>query len=725
MSVQFFTVVFTTPAKADEVFASASQLDTAATVTNIPVPAFVPVASGASGLMGQGMAVFYPNGMDAESAPTSLALVQRPVLSGNLPKTWELRPAFSSNGISFRAFFPVPPSVDLYGGGEVTGPLRRNGTRIKLWNTDAMRYKKDGGSRLYQSHPWVMGVRPDGIAFGVLFDSTWKAELDCSNGITFIAEGPAFPVIVIDRASPATVLEGLGSLIGRMELPPLWALGYQQCRWSYSPDTKVKEIANEFRARKLPCDVIWIDIDYMDGYRVFTFDKNKFPDPKGLNDWLHQRGFKAVWMIDPGVKVDKNYFVYADGQKKDVFVKQADGGEFHGAVWPGACAFPDFTSPEARAWWAGLLSPYLATGIDGVWNDMNEPAVFKGLDGTMPEDNQHRGGDSLAPGSHRQYHNAYGMLMSRATKEGMLAANPDRRPFVLTRSSFLGGQRYAATWTGDNASTEYHMKISVPMSLTLGLSGQPFNGPDLGGFADEATPKLWSQWVGFGTLFPFARGHAIKRENVRKEPWMFGDAVEKTARIALERRYRLLPYLYTLFRESSVTGLPVMRPVFMADAKDPALRREEAAFLLGQDLIVVPSWAKNPALPHGKYPKVSLVEGDEADPDQATLRIRPGAIIPLGKVIQNTTEKSLDPLTLLVCLDSKGHAEGWLYEDDGEGFGYRKGNYIFTTFIARREGQAVRVSISATEGKRPWIKRDVQVQVIQSDDTISKLVQTL
>lgn len=689
-------------------------------------PDFASVAVSRDGLAKAGLAVFYPVGSDEKSAAaTSLAVVEYPVIGGPLPADWRLRPVFSSNGRRFRAELSMPAEVDLYGGGEVVGPLRRNGTTIKLWNTDNLNYGKDNGSRLYQSHPWIMGVRPDGTAFGVIFDSTWKAELDCRNDIVFTAEGPAFPVIVMDRESPAAVLEMLGMLVGRMELPPLWALGYQQCRFSYTPDSRVKEIAKEFRSRKLPCDVLWLDIDYMSQYRVFTFDKKSFPDPKGLNDFLHRNGFKAVWMIDPGVKVDEAYSVYQDGHAKDVFVKTAAGKEYHGDVWPGLCAFPDFTSPEARAWWGGNFPAYLATGIDGVWNDMNEPAVFRGPDGTMPEDNQHKGGDGLAPGPHRQYHNVYGLLMTRATKEGVLRSTPGKRPFVLTRSNFLGGQRYAATWTGDNFSSESHMKASVPMSLTLGLSGQPFNGPDLGGFNGRATPQLWSQWVGFGTLFPFARAHATKSGDHHKEPWMFGEAVERTARIALERRYRLLPYFYTLFREASVTGLPVMRPIFMSDPKDPALRREEGAFMLGNDLIVVPSWARNPALPHGKYPVVSLIDGDLQDPDQATLRIRPGAIIPLGVVIQNTTEKSLAPLTLLICLGANGQAEGCLYEDDGDGFDYRKGDYSLITYKARQVGDKAVVSISATKGTRPLTPRDVKIQIIQADGSLVTTTQKL
>lgn len=233
--------------------------------------------------------------------------------------------------------------------------------------------------------------------------------------------------------------------------------------------------------------------------------------------------------------------------------------------------------------------------------------------------------------------------MVQATREGIEAANPQRRPFVLTRSNFLGGHRYAAIWTGDNVSSWEHLKLSIPMSINLGLSGQPFSGPDVGGFGGEATPELWAHWIALGAFYPFSRAHAIK-DGQRKEPWAFGPEVEKTARTAIERRYRLLPYLYTLFRDAAVDGTPIMQPAFFADPRDTRLRGEEQAFLLGGDLLVVPAWAKQPALPGGIWREVSLIDDDRQDAYQVGLKLRGGAIIPLGKVVQNTTEESLDPL---------------------------------------------------------------------------------
>ncbi|MDD2763524.1 MAG: glycoside hydrolase family 31 protein [Opitutaceae bacterium] len=678
---------------------------------------FAPRATGLAGMLGDRIALFLPTDLPLDRLPPSLCLLDRPKPGEAPPAAWRVTPAFSFSDARTRATIPVPDGTSLYGTGEVTGPLLRNGRSITLWNTDNFNYRDDEGRRLYQSHPWVLAVRTDGTAFGVIADTTWATKIALDGRIEFTSRGPSFPVIVIERESPQAVLRGLAELTGRMPLPPRWALGYQQCRWSYQPDARVREIADGFRARKIPCDVIWMDIDYMDGYRVFTFSPREFPDPKALNAYLHARGFKSVWMIDPGVKAEPDYRVYDSGTAADVWVHDAFGGDYHGAVWPGECVFPDFTRPETRAWWAGLYRDFMAQGVDGVWNDMNEPAVFNVPGKTMPPHNWHRGGGGLPAGPHARYHNVYGLLMVQATRVGVAAANPDRRPFVLTRSNFLGGQRYAATWTGDNASTWEDLKLSIPMTLNLGLSGQPFNGPDLGGFAGEATGELWAHWVAVGAFFPFCRGHSDKGAPA-KEPWAFGPEVEAAARTALERRYRLLPYYYTLFRESSLDGLPVMRPVFFADPRDPALRAEDHAFLIGDDLLVIPKWTEQPHLPKGLWRTVALV-GENAGTDkfQPDLKVRGGAIVPLGRVVQSTVEESLDPLTLLVVLDEQGRASGRLYEDDGDGYAYRDGGYLLTTYAAVRQGDEVVVTIAQAEGKRPRPARRLVIQVLTESGT--------
>lgn len=669
-------------------------------------------------IVGDGIAKFVPKGFNLSQMP-SFALKAEPQEKGMLPSNWQLYPIVEKKKGHASAYLDVPQGTSLYGGGEVTGPLLRNGQSIKLWNTDSGAYSVDNGKRLYQSHPWVMGVRPDGTSFGILFDTPYKAKLTTTDErINFETEGELFRIFVIDRESPQSVIKGLAELIGTMPMVPRWALGYQQCRFSYTPASRVIEVADTFRIKRIPCDVMWMDIDYMDGYRIFTFNPQTFPDPAALNRDLHIRGFHSAWMIDPGAKVDSTYFVYKSGTANDVWVKTAQGKEFNGDAWPGACAFPDFTQPKTVRWWADLYKDFLDKGVDGVWNDVNEPQISNTPTGTMPEDNKHLGGDKIPAGPHLKYHNVYGYLMVKASREGIMKARPQNRPFILTRSNFLGGQRFAATWTGDNASWESHMTMSVPMILTLGLSGQPFSGADVGGFLFNPDADLFGRWMALGAFYPFSRGHACAG-TINKEPWAFGQKVEDVSRMALERRYVLLPYYYTLLHEASETGMPIMRPVFFADPKDTLLRAEEQAFLIGENLLVVPEWAQNPALPKGIWRNLSLIPGDDKDSYQAKLKIRGGAIIPTGKIIQNTNEKSLDPLTLLVCLDEKGEAHGTLYWDEGDNWSFKDGNYSFQHFTAiRTADNKVQVKITQKKGKYITENNDMAIVKIITDKGI-------
>jgi len=667
-------------------------------------------------LVSDGVAIFYPENYNAKMQQPSFALVSEPTEKGTVPANWNLKPQFYKADGKQIAAFSISKGCSLYGTGEVKGDLLRNGTKIKLWNTDNFEYSLFDGKRLYQSHPWVLGVNADGTAFGIIADNTWRQDLELTDSIRFISDGPAFRVIVIKKNSPQEVIKELAQLTGKMQMPPLWALGYQQCRYSYIPDSRIKEIADTLRMKKLPSDVIWMDIDYMDHFKIFTFEKTKIPDPAQLNQYLHNKGFKSVWMIDPGVKAEQGYSVYDSGTQQNVWTQNKDGEVFHGTVWPGDCVFPDFTRPETRTWWSALYKNFMATGIDGVWNDMNEPSVFNGPDGTMPDDNIHRGGDNLPEDSHLRYHNVYGMLMVKASREGILKANPDKRPFILSRSGFLGSSRYAATWTGDNCSTTEHMKMSIPMTLNLGLSGQPFNGPDLGGFAMNATGDLFGQWIAMGVFFPFTRGHATNNVN-NKEPWAFGSEIENVSRTALNRKYRLLPYYYTLFHESSVDGMPIMRPLFFADPKDSTLRKEDQAFLVGDQLMVIPRWAKNPSLPQGIW-KNLVFENETTDSYQADVKIKGGAIIPMGKIIQNTTEYKTDSLTLQICLDENGKAQGDLYEDAGDGFEFQKGEYSITNFTAATKGNQIIVKIHQSQGKMKAQNHVYKIILLTNDQPI-------
>jgi len=671
-----------------------------------------------SNLIGKNTAVFYPSMYNALANLPSFALLKEPKSIGKVPSNWKLKPDFYTKNGKTIATLPVAEGTSLYGTGECIGPLLRNGKKTTLWNTDNYKYSIDSGKRLYQSHPWVLGVNHDGTAFGIIADNSWKQQIDLTDSIRFISEGPAFRVIVILRNTPQEVIKELANLTGKMEMPPFWALGYQQSRFSYVPDTRIKGIADTLRMKKLPCDVIWVDINYMERFKIFTFDKKYIPDPKAVNNYLHSNGFKSVWMIDPGVKIENNYSVYESGTAGNHWVQTADHKEFNGTVWPGKCVFPDFTRPETRLWWSDLYKDFMATGIDGVWNDMNEPSVFNGPLGSMPANNWHRGGGELKADVHLRYHNVYGMLMVKASREGMLKANPSKRPFILSRSGYLGSNRYAATWTGDNCATMEHMKMSVPMTLNLGLSGQPFSGPDMGGYALNTTPELFGQWIAMGAFFPFMRGHAMNEAN-NKEPWAFGVEIENVSRIALNRRYRLLPYFYTLFHEASKTGLPVMCPVFFADPQDAALRKEDQVFLVGNDLLIVPKWALNPSLPKGNWKTISINgENSTTDKYQADVKIRAGAIIPLGRVIQNTTEYSLDSLTLVVSLDKNGKASGSLYEDAGDGFQYQKGEYLISDISAKTNGSSVIVEIKNNGGSLKPKNRNYKVIIVRDKNLV-------
>jgi alpha-glucosidase len=690
--------------------------------------------------LGRSIGRYYPSAEAKQKALPSMAFEFPPAVSGVLPDGGYAHPAFTSDGKTHTVTFTINAGTSLYGTGEVAGPMLRNGRTIETWNYDAYGYD-DSYKNLYQSHPWVVGVRADGTAFGILADTTYRVKVDMSDArpsggsFSFSAPGPEFPVIIIERKQPHEVVTALAELTGKIAMPPKWALGYHQCRYSYFPDSRVMEIAKGFRERNIPCDVIWHDIDYMHKFLCFTFDEKHFPDPKKHNDNLHALGFKSVWMIDPGIAADKanfkdgKYDIYETGTARDVWVKKADGTTYRGEVWPGWCVFPDYTRKETREWWAGLYKDWMATGIDGVWNDMNEPAVFNTPDKskTMPEDNKHRPDAGFAapngdnPQEHARWHNVYGMLMVKATREGVMAANPDKRPFVLSRASYIGGHRYGAMWTGDNSADWYHMESSVGMALNMGLSGQPFAGPDIGGFAGNGPAgnegKHFGRWMGFGALLPFARAHTATG-NIDKEPWSFGPEVEKTCREAIERRYRFMPYIYTLFREASVSGMPVARPLFFIDPRDPALRAEDDAFLLGGDVMVVPSMmpdhSRVPVLPKptngNRWLGFSFEEAENIELPK--MYLRPGSIVPTGPVMQFVDEKPLDTLTLLVALDHRGRAAGTLYEDSGEGYGYQKGEFLQTSYSADRNKDTVTVRVLGVEGRNARPDRKVVVKLL-------------
>lgn len=587
-------------------------------------------------------------------------------------------PRFEFDGSTIRAQLALGAGTSLYGAGLVAAPLLRNGRAVVFWNSDVWRYG-EASPALYSSHPCALAILADGSAVGVLADSVRRgAILFASDGIEFEFEEEPFDLHVIHAEHSLEVLRRMTLLTGRAPLPPLWALGYHQSRWSYLSSDEVLAIAREFRERRIPCDALWLDIDYMHEMRSFTWDTTRFPDPAALTRELGEQGFRCVAILDPGLAVDPDYEPCASGLAGEHFVLTANGEPARGRVWPGVCHFPDFTRRETRDWWAGLVERFVRdSGIAGLWNDMNEPALFRTPLKTLPDDARHRG---FGGASHARVHNLYGQLTSQATRDGLGRARADERTFVLTRASHLATAQFAAAWTGDNQSTWQDLAWSIPMVLSLGLCGQPFSGPDLGGFDGDPEPELYARWFELGAYLPFARGHSEKHA-CRKEPWSFGPEIETAVRAALERRMRLLPYLYTLFHAASSSGAPLARPLFFADPEDRALRNVDDAFLLGDALLVAPviergARARSVPLPRARggawyafpdgcerlAPGTALVS---APIGTTPVFARAGSIIPLAPVKQWTGERTDAPLELHAFLDARGGASGTLYEDDG------------------------------------------------------------
>ncbi|KAL0297456.1 UNVERIFIED_CONTAM: Alpha-glucosidase 2 [Sesamum radiatum] len=510
-----------------------------------------------------------------------------------------------------------PPNTSFYGTGEVSGQLERTGKRIDL--------RKEANVKLISSSPYpVITFGPFASPVDVLASFSRAVDFKIIPGyllvdylaiiwklvLIYLANDiKSFDVIgvfqflrccVTETREDCNLTSGwlLQCRYRTVFMPPKWSLGYHQCRWSYHSDARVRE--------------------------------ERFPDPKTLAEDLHQHGFKAIWMLDPGIKKEEGYFVYDSGSKRDIWIQTADGKPFVGDVWPGPCVFPDFTQSSARSWWANLVKDFITNGVDGIWNDMNEPAVFK----------------------------VYGTLMARSTYEGMKLANEQKRPFVLTRAGFVGSQRYAATWTGDNLSTWEHLHMSISMVVQL---------------------------------------------------------CEEVCRLALRRRYRFLPHIYTLFYMAHTRGIPVATPTFFADPKDLELRTHENSFLLGP-LLVYASTGRDQELyqMQHKLPKGVWFSFDFEDshPDLPALYLQGGSIIPVAPPYQHVGEANpTDDLSLLVALNENGKAEGMLFEDDGDGYEYTKGGYLLTTYVAEKQSSVVTVKVLKTEGswKRPNRRLHVQL----------------
>ncbi len=596
----------------------------------------------------------------------------------------------------------------FFGMGEKWGPLEKSGIRTKFWNTDVWADFPPGAIEAasvdppYASVPYLIVAR-GGTFFGILVDDPYPVFMATNPLVDLQAQSPSPGLAPDDDALCIGAADGLPvlyflvgptlheltqklqRLCGTTPRPPLWALGHHQSRWGYASARDLEELDERFEEHDVPCDGLWLDIDYMDSFKVFTLDEGHFPDPEAALFRLRERGRRVVAILDPGVKVDEGYPVYEQGLAGGHFCLTAEGKPFAGFVWPGRCHFPDFSRKGARDWWASHVSALAARGFDGFWIDMNDPSVGPVELSAMRFDH--------GRASHESYHNQYGLGMAEATRQGLLDARPSSRPFVLTRSAFTGISRSAAVWTGDNLSNWAHLRASLPISLNLALSGVPFNAPDVPGFGGDATDELCVRWYQACFLFPFLRNHSVKGSR-RQEPWAFSEQTLAEVRHYVRLRYRLTPYLYQLFVEQERSGAAILRPSFF-DSRDPELSIREDQFLVGPALLQAPvlepapseeenvAVTRNVELPEGDWFCARTGEWLSGKQDfrvsvtrsETPLYARAGSLVPLLGEGASQQARTLASVELHAFVRAGERAELTYEYDDGESFAYRRGAY--------------------------------------------------
>ncbi len=599
---------------------------------------------------------------------------------------------YSADGRMLAVNFPSASAY--YGMGEKAGSLNHQGKRLRMWNTDAYGYR-DGTDPLYVSIPFFY-VPVSGTdrshTLGVLLDNPGNSFFDFDStgtGTVYLGvQTGEVDLYLLSAGSPASVLSEYSTLTGRYPLPPEWSLGYQQCRYSYFPQDRVLEVAHEFRNRKLPIDVIYLDIDFMNGYRCFTWDQTRFPDPAAMIAGLSGMNIRTITIIDPGIKLERGYSVFDQGFRSGYFVKRPDGTLARGTVWPGISVFPDYFLPKVRNWWGPLYKPLKDLGIAGFWNDMNEPAVFNSPIKTLHLDAVHREADGRTR-SHLEVHNAYGQVMAQASYEGLQRLAGDSRVFLLSRAGYAGIQRWAAKWTGDNTANWDHLALSVPMILNLSISGVPLVGADIGGYARSPEGELFVRWMQLGALHPLYRGHTEKG-TPDQEPWSFGPRVEELSRQALALRYRMLPFWLQLMREHWDTGKAPVQPLWFAFPDDAAVRAfDNTLFMIGSEILAAPVLSRGaefvavqfPAgknwidIQNGRRYKGGTFHRYPVDIHSVPLFARDDAIIPWGPDQEYWQRRELHlRLPVLAGEDFTGRtAQLELLWDDGETLAYRNG----------------------------------------------------
>lgn len=610
----------------------------------------------------------------------------------------------------------IQDTESFFGLGDKPTELNLRGKRFENYGADTYGFKKDEDP-LYKNIPFYLGLH-NNIGYGIFFDNTFRTIFDFGKEqfdvCSFWARGGEMNYYFIYGPELISVTEQYSWLTGTPEMPPMWALGYHQCKWSYFPEKQVREIANEFRTRGIPCDVIYLDIDYMEGFRCFTWNKKGFQKPAKLLGDLKEKGFKTVVIIDPGIKVDPDYWVYKEGVENDYFCKRADGEYMEGDVWPGTCNFPDYTNADVRRWWSGLFEEMIRHGVKGVWNDMNEPAVFE--IGTFPEDVRHDfDGD---PCSHRKAHNIYGMQMARATYEGVKKFSYPNRPFVITRSCYAGTQRFSSVWTGDNMATWEHLWIANMQVQRLNMSGISFAGSDIGGFIGNPDGELYVRWLQAGVFHPFCRTHYAGNDPgaAPHEPWAFGAKFEFIAKKYILLRYQLLPYIYTTFWQHSMYGTPMIRPFVMEDQADEEALNHTDQFMFGDKIMVCPvslpgAETRLVYLPKGKWYNFWNDEHEtggkefvsNAPLDKMPLFIKEGSVIPNYPKMQYVGEFDVEELTLHVYF-TKSVQVSYIYEDAGDYYGYRNGQFNVKKFVVQHRRNVLKIFQTTSGNFEPTYK---------------------
>ena len=619
----------------------------------------------------------------------------------------------------------------FYGLGEKAARLDKRRSSFVNWNSDTPGYT-EGRDPIYQTVPFYTGLQ-NGSAYGIFFDNSYRSYFDFGKSSQqrawFGAEGGEMNYYFFYGPSLKKILSRYADLTGHMPMPPLWALGNQQSRWSYYPDTMVEEVVSEYRKRDLPLDVVHLDIDYMQGYRVFTWDRTRFPNPKGLSEKLGKQGVKIVTIVDPGVKhqsvsksanqitsvtpelepQDQRYYVFDQGVQKKFFQHRTNGDLFVPRVWPGESVFVDYTLPAAREWWGSLHRAYTDNGVAGIWTDMNEPSDF--VDQTGKNQIDVVSYDEGEKSTHAKNRNVFALLMARATYEGLERLRPNHRPYVITRAAYAGIQRYSTMWTGDTNSTWESLQLNIPMFTTLGLSGQPFVGSDVGGFIGRGNGELLVRAYQISFLAPFCRNHKVI-DGYDGEPWRFGQHYEDIIRKYLKLRYQLLPFLYTTLEEAHRTGAPLFRPLVLNYQDDPNTYNLDDQFMIGNDLLVAPIAKPDVIrrlvyLPKGvwydywtnrKYEGGKMISV-EAPLETVPMFVRAGAIIPMWPEMKYVGEKPADPITFNVYPDENGSASATLYEDDGLSPAYKQGSFRRTTINVRRGAAGYVVTKSGSVGQ--------------------------